>query len=230
MKINSKFFLLIMVMLLSFSLAVSCDKEKNNGISEETNSEAENSDRMIMVNGKLYRDTGYVDSCVECGTADGEILTSVSETETPKKDKESNFGEGYPYQLLYESHVIVNINRKWIIFQDVTISEAGIPDTVANFLAEVSEASDNSLLVNVNYLPKNFRWIFDNQRENMIKPISINIENLAILENGNEISPEELIGKTVKVWFDGAIKTENPEMSSPTELGEVYKVEIFKKD
>ena len=54
---------------------------------------------MVMIDGKLYLDTG-MESSVEarCGVMDGEITSSVDGTKKPAKDGESNFGTGYGYQ------------------------------------------------------------------------------------------------------------------------------------
>ena len=54
---------------------------------------------MVMVDGKLYLDTG-MESSVEarCGVMDVEITYSVDGTKKPTKDGESNFGTGYVYQ------------------------------------------------------------------------------------------------------------------------------------
>lgn len=73
---------------------------------------------MVMVNGELYMDTGN-ESTVEarCGMMDGEITSTVAETEQPTKDNESNFGTGYGYQ--YGSHeglIEIFINDKWCVF------------------------------------------------------------------------------------------------------------------
>ena len=73
---------------------------------------------MVMVNGKLYYDTGK-ESTIEgrCGTMDGEITSSVDSTEIPTEDNQSNFGTGFGYQYTGENTIEIYLNNKWIIFE-----------------------------------------------------------------------------------------------------------------
>ena len=73
---------------------------------------------MVMIDGKLYLDTG-VESSVEtrCGVMDGEITSSVDGTKKPAKDGESNFGTGYGYQYgPQEGTIEIFMNEKWWVF------------------------------------------------------------------------------------------------------------------
>lgn len=73
---------------------------------------------MVMVDGKLYLDTG-MESSVEarCGVTDGEITSSVDGTKKPTKDGESNFGTGYGYQYgPQEGTIEIFMNEKWWVF------------------------------------------------------------------------------------------------------------------
>ena len=73
---------------------------------------------MVMVDGKLYLDTG-MESSVEarCGVMDGEITSSVDGTKKPTHDGESNFGTGYGYQYgPQEGTIEIFMNEKWWVF------------------------------------------------------------------------------------------------------------------
>ena len=73
---------------------------------------------MVMVDGKLYLDTG-MESSVEarCGVMDGEITSSVDGTQKPTQDGESNFGTGFGYQYgPQEGTIEVFMNEKWWVF------------------------------------------------------------------------------------------------------------------
>ena len=73
---------------------------------------------MVMVNGKLYYDTGKENTFNgRCGTPDGEITLSVDMSEIPEKDNESNFGTGFKYQYGINDTIDVFINEKWIVFE-----------------------------------------------------------------------------------------------------------------
>lgn len=73
---------------------------------------------MVMVNGKLYLDTGYESTVVrKCGVMDGEITSSVESWEKPTEDDQSNFGTGYGYQYgATEGTIEICMNEKWWIF------------------------------------------------------------------------------------------------------------------
>ena len=73
---------------------------------------------MVMVDGRLYLDTG-MESSVEarCGVMDGEITSSVDGTKKPTQDGESNFGTGYGYQYgPQEGTIEIFMNEKWWVF------------------------------------------------------------------------------------------------------------------
>ena len=87
---------------------------------------------MVMVDGKLYLDTG-MESSVEarCGVMDGKITSSVDGTKKPTKDGESNFGTGYGYQYgPQEGTIEIFMNEKWWVFatEDVR-QEIQFPET-----------------------------------------------------------------------------------------------------
>lgn len=73
---------------------------------------------MVMINGKLYYDTGK-ESTIEarCGTMDGEITSAVDGSETPSQENQSNFGTGFGYQFTADDTIEIFMNDKWIVFQ-----------------------------------------------------------------------------------------------------------------
>lgn len=73
---------------------------------------------MVMVDGKIYLDTGK-ESSVEarCGMMDGEITSSVDGTQKPTQNGESNFGTGYGYQYgSQEGTIEIYMNEEWRVF------------------------------------------------------------------------------------------------------------------
>ena len=87
-------------------------------LDESTTGESVDLIPMVMVNGTLYFDTGEESQIKErkCGTPDGEITSSVDQTEKPTKDNQSNFGTGYKYQYGTEGNVELYLNGKWWVF------------------------------------------------------------------------------------------------------------------
>lgn len=76
---------------------------------------------MVMVDGKLYYDTGKESSIDgRCGVMDGEITSTVDSSETPTVNDQSNFGVGFGYQYGAEDTIEIWMNEKWIVFEHRT--------------------------------------------------------------------------------------------------------------
>ena len=178
--------------------------------------------RMVMVDGRTYMDTGYVLSALKCGTVDGKIITSNDES--PEQNDESNFGTGYKYQKADITYLYVNIDNKWQVFQDIAISSLAIPEGVAHFDAEIIDGDNERILVKITDLPKEFSYIFGNKKTEEINPVQIKLKEAGILSGIKPVKNSELQGKKIKVWFNGEIIGDKPEMSNPIELREVYEV------
>ena len=72
---------------------------------------------MVMVDGKLYYDTGEESNMdARCGVMDGEITSSVDGSEIPSEDNQSNFGTGFGYQYGANDTLEISMNGKWIVF------------------------------------------------------------------------------------------------------------------
>lgn len=72
---------------------------------------------MIKVNDKYYYSEGKESEFdARCGVTDGEITSTVEQTEVPNKNNQSNFGKGYGYQYV-DNTIEVNIDGKWIVFE-----------------------------------------------------------------------------------------------------------------
>ena len=192
--------------------------------------------RMVQIDGKCYRDTGFVNSGVTCGTADGKITASVGEKEKPTKDGESNFGTGMEYQRWNENAVSVKENDKWILFVEEKVDMTSIPDGVATFTGKVREAEvmpdteEIRLLVDVSEVPDRFMHL-QKTLSPAGKPIAVVIgkttkfyqdEKLITFDRIQSKSVNEWKGQSVQVWFDGTVTHDDPEMSYPTALGTVY--------
>ena len=73
---------------------------------------------MVMVDGKLYYDTGKESTISgRCGVMDGEITSTVDGSEIPTKDNQSNFGTGFEYQYGTDNTIEIFMNEKWIVFE-----------------------------------------------------------------------------------------------------------------
>lgn len=90
---------------------------------------------MVMVDGRLYYDTGEESSVdARCGVMDGEITSSVDGSEIPTKDNQSNFGTGFGYQYGANDTIEISMNGKWIVFaqRDGTGSQVRFGDRMVD--------------------------------------------------------------------------------------------------
>lgn len=106
--------------------------------------------RMVMLDGKLYIETGETDSMPRCGTMDGAI-TSTTNGEKPEKDGQSNFGKDIGYQYgMRENRIEIPLDDKWCIFaynennlDHVSITIKDVKQTGAT--VTVNNASDTEI-------------------------------------------------------------------------------------
>lgn len=176
---------------------------------------------MVKVKGTTYMDTGYENAMVTCGTADGEIKTSVDGKSMPENNDESNFGTGYGYQVWEKGYINVEIEGRWILFRDVELKDDGqIPKWVAHFTAKVINTEEDSIMVEATEIEDGFYF-----KDLLTKPILLSIDNLKNEKDG-KTTTEGLEGKTVEVYFGGEIKNTEPESSVPINLEKIYRIEV----
>ncbi len=88
----------------------------NNEETNNNNSEKE-LERIVMVDGKLYYDTGKISNELRCGVMDGKITSNVENSKIPTENNQSNFQGNYSYQYGRENIIEVLIDDDWYIFQ-----------------------------------------------------------------------------------------------------------------
>ena len=72
---------------------------------------------MVFIDGQLYCDIGEESTITaRCGMMDGEITSTVKQSEEPTQDNQSNFGTGYVYQYGPNGTIEILINDKWWVF------------------------------------------------------------------------------------------------------------------
>lgn len=164
----------------------------------------------VMVEGIVYKDTGYVASMKGCGNMDGEITSTVDETELPTKNNQSNFGTGYQYQRASDNCIRVEIDGEKRIFRNVDIDDSSIPMEVMNFDARVKEKCSNRELL-VTYIRT--AEGFNNMSEGDYYVPTDNLED------------EVNIGDVVTIWFNGLVME-----TYPAQLGNVYRIDRIDLD
>lgn len=237
-----KYLLIFLAGLMVFSLAckkANINEKANEPTSTEKNESAisteEKTDKdndkdilesvlppMVKVKGIIYKNTGYQNAMVTCGTADGEIKTTVESTKEPERDDESNFGKGYEYQSWEDGYINVKIDNRWMLFKDIKLKdkEDEIPEWVAHFTGKVISVEEASLMVEATEIDDEFYF-----KKLFTKPIVLAIDNLRHEKDG-VVSTEGLEGKFVEVYFGGEIKHTEPESSLPISIGDVYRIEV----
>lgn len=85
---------------------------------EEDNKKEENFGKVIMVNDKLYFDTGKKSNFIHtCGTMDGYIMSNVPSNTLPTKNNEANFEGKYGYQYGESNTIELKIDDDWHVFK-----------------------------------------------------------------------------------------------------------------
>lgn len=158
----------------------------------------------VMIDGIIYKDTGYCSSMLGCGTMDGEITSSVKHG-LPSENDQSNFGKGYDYQRATKDTVFVVIDDEWRIFRDIESEDTSIPEQVKNFNAEVKEIRDDgTMLVSYINMPEGFVAMHEGD-------YVVSMENLREEINAGDI---------VTIWFNGKVME-----TEPAQIGFAYRIE-----
>lgn len=237
-----KYFLIFLAGLMILSLSckqANTDEKENAPTSTEKNESAisteERTDKdkdkdiiesalppMVKVKGIIYKNTGYQNAMVTCGTADGEIKTSVESTKEPERDDESNFGKGYEYQSWEDGYINVKIDNKWMLFKDLGLkdNEDEILKWVGHFTGKVVSVEEDSIMVQATEIDDEFFF-----KKILTKPIALPVDNLRH-EKDEFLTTEGLEGKTVEVYFGGEIEHTEPESSLPISIGDVYRIDV----
>lgn len=164
----------------------------------------------VMVDGIVYKDTGYVASMIGCGNMDGEITSTVDRTELPIQNNQSNFGTGYQYQGASENCIIAEIDGEKRLFRDINIDDSSIPMEVMNFEASVKEVCSNGeLLVTHIRTAEGFNKMSEGD-------YYVPTDNL---------TDEVAVGDTITIWFNGLVME-----TYPAQLGNVYRIDRIDLD
>lgn len=103
-----KIVIILLVLCMTLGLAACGLKEKS----------STDSVRMIMVDDKIYKDTGEVNTSERlCGTLNGYIETRIDSDKTPTENNQANFDGGVGYQYGMRGDTIeIFIDKQWVVF------------------------------------------------------------------------------------------------------------------
>ena len=242
---DMKKFLLIMMSLALMLSAFACQKpnEAPNEKSEanevnETNEidEPDHTDEgaiisAVMVDGKLYKDTGCLNNLVTCGTMDGKIEKVVPTNEFPKNDGESNFDK-CEYQYADEGFITIYYEGKYLLFSTGD-NWSETKKYVANFTGTVEEVACDEDTKDATMLrikdidvPEEFKYIFGKNTE-YPNPFLVKLDNVVVQKDREPLDPKDIEGKEVIVYFDGTAHNTELESSALVTIDSAYEVEVL---
>ena len=240
-----KKFLLIMMSLALMLSAFACQKanEAPNEKSEanevnETNEveEPDHTDEVallpaVMLDGKLYKDTGCINSLVTCGTMDGKIEKVVPISEFPKNDGESNFdkceyqyaGEGFLTVYYEGKYLLFSTGDNWSETKKYVAYFTGIVEEVA-----CDEDTKNATMLRIKdiIVPEEFEYIFG-ENTKYPNPFLVKLDNVVVQKDREPIDPKDIEGKEVIVYFDGTAHNTELESSALITIDSAYEVEVL---
>lgn len=240
-----KKFLLIMMSLALMLSAFACQKpnEAPNEKSEanevnETNEidEPDHTDEgaiisAVMVDGKLYKDTGCLNNLVTCGTMDGKIKKVVPTNEFPKNDGESNFDK-CEYQYADEGFITIYYEGKYLLFSTGD-NWSETKKYVANFTGTVEEVVYDETTKDATMLrikdidvPEEFKYIFGKNIE-YPNPFLVKLDYVVVQKDREPIDAKEIKGKKVTVYFDGTAHNTELTSSALITIDSAYEVEVL---
>ena len=239
-----KFLIIIMSLALMLS-AFACQKpneapnEKSEANEVNETSEVDEPDHTdevallpaVMVDGKLYKDTCYINSLVTCGTMDGKIDKVVPTNEFPKNDGESNFDK-CEYQYAGDGFLTVYYEGKYLLFSTGDIWDE-TKKYVANFTGTVEEVACDEDTKDATMLrikdidvPEEFKFIFGENTE-YPNPFLVKLDYVDVHKGGEPIDPKEIEGKKVTVYFDGTAHNTELTSSALVTIDSAYEVEVL---
>lgn len=240
-----KKFLLIMMSLALMLSAFACQKpnempnEKSKASEANETSEIDEPDHTdegallpaVMVDGKLYKDTCYINSLVTCGTMDGKIDKVVPTNEFPKNDGESNFDK-CEYQYAGDGFLTVKYNDKYLLFSTGD-NWAETKKYVAYFTGIVEEVAcdedtkDATMLrIKDIIVPEEFEYIFG-ENTKYLNPFLVKLDNVVVQKDREPIDPKDIEGKEVIVYFDGTAHNTELTSSALVTIDSAYEVEVL---
>lgn len=157
----------------------------------------------VMVNGKIYIDTGK-EAYPKENTSDGKINTKVEQSEVPCKNDQSNFGTGYDYHFCEDGNLEINIDGKWYIFEQEPTKEV--------ITLKIIEKDENNNL------------ILAGEKSNEV--FSLNTSDVQIYLDNEEADSSLLkAGMKIDVTYGGYILE-----TFPSILDSVSKIEVSSKN
>ena len=187
----------------------------NNTVTPETNTEKE-IERIVMVNGKLYYDTGKESTIdLRCGVMDGKITSNVELNKIPTENDQSNFEGNYGYQYVKENQIEIFMNDKWYIFETKDVEDK---DFEIRFYAKHPEGVE-----------KVYAILDKSETDKYDYSIFAYDGQVNILINGQETSLRDALLNN-KITMEEIIEKANKDVSNPISYDDGGSTEYHYKD
>lgn len=113
----------------------------NNPLLENEKEEKQQQERMLMLNGILYYDTGKIETMGRCGVGMKKVSSSLAETEIPKEEGQVNFKNDSPAEEIPDQVGAYGLNFKTdIIYQEITKERVDVWIKEAWYIFESKES------------------------------------------------------------------------------------------
>lgn len=182
--------------------------EETNQEDKENTSEAgtsNNKKKMVMLDNKLYVDTGEKGLSPTCGVMD--FSFSKTTNKVPTKNGQTNFGKGYKGQYYLRNRIIIMINNKPCVFAFQENDIEGVTMYVKSFSKKRAEIC----IENLSEIEWDCGEKFELERFNLERGAwqSVNavMENATFNDIANVISPGESTSIAVEwEWLYGTLE------------------------
>lgn len=207
-------------------------KEKGQSLDQDKKDEDDSKSKIalspyVMVDGKLYKDTGYLNNLITCATMDGKVDKVISVNEVPKEDDTSNFAP-CEYQYASDGFITIKYEGKYLLFASEDKTWEDMKKYVSHFTAKVkAKVKDMNAIELVDVeVPDEFKYAFKNEDKNP-EPFVVRLDNARIMKDGKDFDTMDIVSKKVIVYFDGKALNKESTSSALVTIENVYAVEVI---
>ena len=149
----------------------------------KTNEEAA-TERIVMVNGKLYYDTGKESTIdARCGNSDGRITSNIEANKIPVQNDQANFEGNYEYQYGSSNIIELKIDNKWYVFKEDDGNKQKVIDGKSEIVSALS--LDDKIQENTIWCGT-FQLIWNDLKNDLAKQDIVFNPQLKVVENLNK--------------------------------------------
>ena len=155
-----------------------------NSITNAKTNEEATTKRIVMVNGKLYYDTGKESTIdARCGNSDGRITSNIESNKIPVQNDQANFEGNYEYQYGSSNIIELKIDNKWYVFKEDDGNKQKVIDGKSEIVSALS--LDDKIQENTIWCGT-FQLIWNDLKNDLAKQDIVFDPQLKVIENLNK--------------------------------------------